>query len=155
MRRLGTISVAAVLAVGLVSAGTASVSYGQEAIVKERLALMKKNGKNFGAIKKAAGAGDWAGVAANAAAISKRSRSITGYFPASTSPDKVRTRAKPDIWSNWVGFVGAAKNLENLSAKLAQVAKGGDKGAIMAQFGQTGKMGCGGCHSKFRGPKLK
>ncbi|MEN8198129.1 MAG: cytochrome c [Pseudomonadota bacterium] len=155
MRRSGTISVAMVLAIGLVSAGTASVSYGQEAIVKERLALMKNIGKHFGAIKKAAGAGNSAAVATNAAAISKLSKSITGYFPAGTSPDKVRTRAKPEIWSDWQGFAGAAKNLENLSAKLAQVAKGGNKGAIMAQFGQTGKRGCGGCHSKFRGPKLK
>ena len=83
MRAIQKISVAAILAIGTAGVGLVSVAQGQEhqAIVAERLGVMKNIGKHFGAIKKAAAAGDAVQVESNANDLVKLSRAITGLFP--------------------------------------------------------------------------
>ena len=159
MRWTGMAAAAAVFGIGfigIVSMTPAALAQeNQQEIVVERLALMKNIGKHLGAIKKAAAAGDRVQLASNARDIRKMARAITGLFPPTTSGDQVKTRARAAIWIHWAGFVDAANRLEAEATQLAELAQTGSNSAISAQLARMGKQGCGGCHTQFRGPKLK
>ena len=64
----------------------------------------------------------------------------------------VKSRAKPEIWSDWAGFSKAADDLSMATAAVVEAAKGGDPAAIGAALGDVGKA-CGGCHKPYRGPE--
>ncbi len=85
----------------------------------------------------------------HAQALHGASGEITNLFPPETAPDKVKSDAKPEIWTNWDGFVAASKTFETETAKLVEVAKTKDLDAFKAQFGKVGKS-CGGCHDDFQ-----
>ncbi|OXE35267.1 MAG: hypothetical protein CGW95_14935 [Phenylobacterium zucineum] len=97
----------------------------------------------------------------DAAAIGSQAKTIEGlahqiptWFPVGTGPESgVKTRAKPDIWTDSEGFAAAAKALETQSAALQTIAKTGDVVAIQAQAKALGGA-CGGCHTKYRGPEI-
>ncbi len=63
---------------------------------------------------------------------------------------KVKTRAKPEIWSTYPAVVEKSNALKEGTAKLASVASDG-LDALKGAIGAAG-AGCKGCHETFRAP---
>ncbi len=73
-----------------------------------------------------------------------------GWFPAGSGPQAgVKTRAKPEIWTQPAQFKAAQDNLSAQADAFAKVVAGGDTTAIAAQAKQLGAA-CGACHHQFR-----
>lgn len=122
-------------------------------IVKERQALMKKQGGHMKAIyeftegKSGETAAD---IAKRAEDLAQSANEIVALFPEGTGRYAATSAALPAIWEDFAGFTAAAQTLHDEALKLAEAANGGDPAKIAEAFGNTGKNGCGGCHSKFR-----
>jgi cytochrome c556 len=133
------------LALLLLAAGDPS------SIVKYRQASMKAMGQHMTAcslIVKGQIASR-ADLAAHAEAIASTSKRMVEWFPAGTGSDKIRTDARPSIWSQPAQFKAAAAKLERESAKLAALAKKNDTKGFDAQFKVVGDS-CKECHDSFR-----
>lgn len=71
-----------------------------------------------------------------------------GYIPGSEKGDRIRTRAKPEVFTDpKVGEI--AKKTAAELAKLNEVAKAGDIAAIRTQFNAAANA-CDSCHDNFR-----
>ncbi len=79
---------------------------------------------------------------------------LAALFPAGTGADKLKTRARPEIWLDWKKFEAGAGLLSRETAKLAKAAKGGDMKAFAAQYKAVGKA-CAACHKPFRAKKKR
>lgn len=80
---------------------------------------------------------------------------MLSFFPQGSGPDGTgitKTRAKPEIWSDWAGFEGKAKALDDAAAVLVTATASNDLEAIKAAFGEVGKS-CKACHETYRGPE--
>jgi cytochrome c556 len=126
------------------------------AVVQNRQAVMKEQGKDLTAIKAFLdGKGDLAQAQKAAADLTQDVRKIPTLFPPGTGmeqfPDK--SWARPAIWTENDKFVAAQQNAAAKADALAAAAKSGDRAAIEAAFGDMGKNGCGGCHNTFREKK--
>ena len=121
-----------------------------EGPIRNRHDLMEGIGKNAKIIGDALKAGDLSPVAGAAAKIQASAAKITALFPpGSTDP---KSRAKPEIWTNWPKFEDTAKQLEAKAGALAAAAKsGGDVGAASKEMFGT----CKSCHDDFRVPEKK
>jgi len=86
-------------------------------------------------------------VKRNAGFLDNLSRMPWDGFDPSTKD--VKSRAKPELYSNMNEVKQAASHLENETHKLYQVSQSGDEAAVKAQIAAVGKA-CGGCHDKFR-----
>ncbi len=118
--------------------------------IHDRHDLMEGIGKNAKVINEALKKGEAGPIAPAAEKIRTSAGKITGLFPpGSTHP---KSRAKPEIWSNWSKFEGDAKQLETDAGALAAAAKGGGdvKQAADTMFGA-----CKSCHDDFRVPEKK
>jgi cytochrome c556 len=142
-------------AAAIVVAGTAgfAVAQDKEAVLKERQATMKEQGKDAGAVKAYLdGKGDLAQAKTGATNLTQTTKKIPQLFPAGTggpSPDGDYV-AKPEIWTDWNKFLDAQKAAAAKADALLVAVNGGDKNAIEAAFADLGKNGCGGCHTTFR-----
>lgn len=79
-----------------------------------------------------------------------------GMFPQGSGPGGTgieKTRAKPEIWTDWAGFEARAKAFDDAAALLATAAASNDLTAIKAAADETGKA-CKACHESYRGPKI-
>ncbi|MBI1815869.1 MAG: cytochrome c [Deltaproteobacteria bacterium] len=115
--------------------------------IRDRHELMEGIGKNAKAINDATKSGDNLVVQTAAEQIEKDSAKITALFPPGSTFEK--SRAKPEIWTNWPKFEDGAKQLTATAGALAAAAKtGGDvPAAAKALFGS-----CKSCHEQFRVP---
>src|SRR5262249_23547260 len=111
MRRTWMIG-AALLIAGAVDAVRAHEVNLPAGAVRDRHELMEKIGKNakvIGDAMKAGKFGPESGIVPAAQEISTSATKITGLFPpGSTDP---KSRAKPEIWTNWKKFEEDAKGL--------------------------------------------
>jgi cytochrome c556 len=99
-----------------------------------------------------AGTPDVAQIQPRAALIADRSVRVLTWFPRGTGPEAgVRTRAKPDIWSNPAGFRQAGATFVVAARALNAAARSGDVAQIRAAFAGVSHA-CSGCHDSFRGP---
>jgi cytochrome c556 len=105
--------------------------------------------KALGAVAKGEMAPD-AGTVVHAESLAAMSHTVKLLFAQELISDK--SRAKPEIWSDWAGFSKAADDLSMATAAVVEAAKGGDPAAIGAALGDVGKA-CGGCHKPYRGPE--
>lgn len=154
---LGTVLSVAVAGVAAVAPAQDKAAPDKQAVVKERQATMKQQGKNLGAVKAYLdGKGDQAAAEAAAADLTKTTRKIPDLFPPGTAgPDPTGDyAAKPEIWSEWDKFLVAQKTAAGKADALLVAVKSGAKGDIQTAFADLGKNGCGGCHTDFR-EKLK
>ena len=129
----------------------------KEAIVKNREALMKGQGKDLGSVKAFIDSkGDQAAAEAGATNLTQTMRKIPDAFPPGTGGVNAdgKYSTKPDIWSDWNKFIDIQKNAVSRADLLLVAVKSGDKAAIQTAFGDLGKNGCGACHETFR-EKLK
>lgn len=86
---------------------------------------------------------------ANADALAAIAPTIPALFGPGTGPDKVKSEAKPEVWTKFADFEAANLKFVEATKKLSEVAKTGDFEAFKTQFGEVGKT-CGGCHETFR-----
>jgi len=80
---------------------------------------------------------------------------LLSMFPEGSGPGGAgieKTRAKPEIWSDWAGFEAKAKALDDAATVLTAAAAGNDLAAIKAAAGDVGKA-CKACHEAYRGPE--
>lgn len=98
-----------------------------------------------------AGTPDVAQIRPRAALLADRSVRVLSWFPRGTGPEAgVRTRAKPDIWSNPAGFRRAGATFVVAARTLNAAARSGDVAQIRAAFAGVSRA-CSGCHDSFRG----
>ena len=141
-----------VLAIAGVGAGAASAQ-DREAVIKNREALMKGQGKDLGSIKAYIdGKGELAQAEAGAAGLTQSTKKIPEVFPPGTggADTEGKFAAKPAIWTDWNKFLDAQKSASDKAEALLVAVKSGNKVAIETAFGDLGKNGCGGCHETFR-----
>ena len=139
---------AMVVAIGCASMETAKMSPGEA--VAERQKLMKGQGEAWKGVQVKTKAGDLAGVATDAEALSQSAKKITPLFPPGSMEGK--TAAKKESWEKWSEFEAAAKNLEMEAGKLRDTAKTNNKAATEAMVKDFGRKACGSCHTPFRVP---
>lgn len=158
--RNGAVALAvAAMAGGIAFSGAQVSAQDKQAVVKERQALMKDNGRSMGQIARylKAGKGTPKTVAAAATHIKANAGKIVALFPAGTSLDDMKgsNRAKAAIWQKKDQFQTDAQILAEKAEAVVAAAGTGDKGKIAAAFGDLNRGGCINCHRAFRGPKPK
>lgn len=126
------------------------------ATLDSRIATMKAQGKDMGAIKAfTEDKGDLAAAQAAGADLVTHVAKIPDLFPKNTGMTAFpgKSYAKDAIWTDWDKFLAAAKTAKEKADALNVALKAGDKAAITAAFGDMGKNGCGACHEPFREKK--
>jgi cytochrome c556 len=147
----------AVLTIAVVGAVGSAAAVDTDAIVKDRQATMKQQGKAMGAVKAFIdGKSDQAAAQAAAVTLTQTTQKIPDLFPPGTNkPSPGGDFApKPAIWTDWNKFLDAQKTAAAKADALLAAVKAGDKAAIQTAFADLGKNGCGFCHTNFR-EKLK
>ena len=82
--------------------------------------------------------------------IRDAARAQYGWFPAGSGPQPgVKTRAKPEIWTQPAQFKAAQDALATQADAFSKVVATGDTAAIAAQAKQLGGA-CAACHHQFR-----
>ena len=148
---------AAVLVFILTGLSGISLAQDKEAVLKDREAFMKGQGKDIGSVKSYIdGKGDLAQAEAGAAKLTQSTKKIPDMFPPGTEGTDTEGKyaTKPAIWSDWNKFLEVQKTAATKADALLAAVKSGDKAAIQTAFGDLGKNGCGACHETFR-EKLK
>ena len=155
-KKTGVIFVAMAVAFGVLAGAVAYAADDPKQVVKYRKSVMKAQLAHFQAIKAIVrGKVSFTGQLANhAMALDLTGKGLTDLFPAGTGADKLKTRAKADIWRDWKKLEASAKKLQQETAKLVKIANGGDMKAAAAQFKAVSKA-CGGCHKSFRAKKKR
>jgi cytochrome c556 len=144
-----------VAALTFVLAGFGGVTLAQdkEAVLKNREAFMKQQGKDAGSVKAYIdGKGDLAQAEAGAVGLTQSTKKIPDMFPPGTGGTDADGKygTKPVIWSDWNKFLDVQKTAAAKADALLVAVKSGDKAAIQTAFGDLGKNGCGACHETFR-----
>ena len=118
-------------------------------IFEKRVASMKSQGAAMAAIGKyvKGEAGYSPAVEQAAKRLQEHSRAIPSEFPQGSTHEK--SRAKPEIWTDWATFEKWAKDLQTASDALVKAAVAQDKQKTGEALGAAGKT-CGGCHDAFR-----
>lgn len=150
-------ALSAVLAISVIGITAAAAAVDVEAVLKDRQATMKQQGKDMGAVKAFLdGKSDQAAAQAAATRLTESTRKIPDLFPPGTdkpSPDGDYA-PKPAIWTDQDKFLAAQKSAAAKADALLAAAKSGDQATIRTAFADLGKNGCGNCHTNFR-EKLK
>jgi cytochrome c556 len=146
-------TLAAVLVFILTGLSGISLAQDKEAVLKDREAFMKGQGKDIGSVKSYIdGKGDLAQAEAGAAKLTESTKKIPDMFPPGTDGTDTEGKyaTKPAIWSDWNKFLEVQKTAATKADALLAAVKSGDKAAIQTAFGDLGKNGCGACHETFR-----
>lgn len=99
-----------------------------------------------------AGSPSLSGIRRHSALLNRHALQVLNWFPRGTGPEAgVRTRAKPEIWSDPQGFRTAGARLLVATRALDTAARRGDLDAIRTGFRGV-QSACGGCHEGYRGP---
>lgn len=121
--------------------------------IRDRHDLMEgigKNAKKIGDALKAHSFGPESGIGPAAQEISTSAAKIPSLFPpGSTDP---KSRAKPNIWTDWKKFEESAKRLEASAGELAMEVQAG--GNIPRKADEM-FAACKSCHDQFRVPDKK
>ncbi len=146
-----------VLIIAVAGAGAMALAQDKDAILKDRQATMKQQGKDAGTVKGYLDRqSDQAAAVAAATDLTKTTRKIPDLFPPGSggpSPDG-DFQPKPTVWTDWDKFLDAQKAAAAKADALLAAITAGDKAAIQTAFADLGKNGCGACHTTFR-EKLK
>lgn len=146
--KTSVVAVAVIVAMTAGAAGAATVAQ----TIATRQAGYKEMGKAFKAmndeLKKPNP--DISQFPAYAKTIRGQSLAIPNWFPKGSGPEAgVKTKAKPNIWTEDAKFTAAEKALQVETAKLQTAVAGKNIDAIKAQVRATGGT-CKSCHDSFR-----
>ena len=124
-----------------------------EELVKARLALMAGFDESSKVLIASAKAGTADAATAKAAEdISAGLKKLPSLFSAGSGSDKLKTRAKPEIWADNTKFEGYAKDNDAAFLAVAAAAKAGDGAGVTAAFTKA-VASCNVCHREYRGPR--
>jgi cytochrome c556 len=99
------------------------------------------------------GSPDIAQIRPRAALLADRSVRVLTWFPHGTGAEAgIRTRARPEIWSNPAGFREKGATFVVAARALNRAAMAGDIAQVRAAFPNV-QHACGGCHDSFRAPE--
>ena len=134
---------AAVGVIGVLSVlGTAHAG-----VVEDRKANFKANNASMRAIGAAIGSGDFDTIKSEAEKIAAWAMVMPDYFPKGSGG--AGTSARPEIWTDFVGFKDAAEaNYFAAEALINAAAK--QDGASAREALQTIGATCKACHQKFK-----
>jgi cytochrome c556 len=139
----------------LIAIGAAGVGAAQDnsQVLKDRQALMKRQGKDLGTVKAYfTGKGDQAAATTAATDLTTTMHKIPDMFPpgsGAASPDG-KFQPKPEIWTEWDKFLAARNTAATKVDALVAAIKSGTTADVQTAFADLGKNGCGGCHENFR-----
>jgi cytochrome c556 len=143
----------AALICALIAVSVNALAQDKEAVLKNREAFMKEQGKDIGSVKAYIdGKGDLAQAEVGAANLTQSTKKIPDMFPPGTGGTDADGKygTKPVIWSDWNKFLEVQKTAAAKADALLVAVKSGDKAAVQTAFGDLGKNGCGACHETFR-----
>lgn len=147
----------AALSAAIVAGAGSAAALDVGALINDRQATMKQQGKDMGAVKAFLdGKADQAVAQAAATQLTATTEKIPSLFPPGTdkpSPDG-DFAPKPAVWSDWNKFIDVQKAATAKAEALLKAVKTGDKPTIRTAYADLGKNGCGACHTNFR-QKLK
>lgn len=147
-------AIAAVLA-GFTLSAVPAAAQSVEAAAKERHDVMEQFGEWSKTLAAAAkGAPLDAAVVKAAEDVSAGMKKLPNLVPAGSGSDKLKNRAKPEIWADMPKFVAYANEGAAGYAALAAAAKSGDSAAYQAAFTKA-SASCAACHKEFRGPAAR
>lgn len=119
-------------------------------IVAVREAAMTMGATSLNALKNASAAGTPVkNLAFGARGLAKWGAVLPTMFPDSTKG--IPSRAKPEVWSDRVGFTSKAAEFGQASEALLAAAQADDKDAFAAALARTGAA-CKGCHDSYQAP---
>jgi len=89
----------------------------------------------------------------HSATLAGHARNVLTWFPRGSGAEAgVRTRAKPEIWSDPRGFRVASANLLVAARGLDAAARRGDAAAVRTALPDLRRT-CAACHDSYRGPE--
>lgn len=96
---------------------------------------------------------DLAQIRPRAALLADRSVRVLSWFPRGTGPEAgVRTRARPEIWTDAAGFRQRGAAFVVAARALNAAARAGDVGQVRTALRDVTRA-CSGCHDTFRAPE--
>ena len=99
------------------------------------------------------GSPDLAAIRPRAALLANYGVQVLRWFPRGSGPQAgTRTRARPEIWSDWAGFERAGARLLVAARAVNRAAQGGDIAAVRAAMPALTRA-CSGCHDDYRAPE--
>jgi cytochrome c556 len=138
---------------GALGAGTALHAVAQvkpDVLVKQRQSAMTLQAKYLGpigAMLKGAAPYNADIVARNATFLENLTRMPWDGFDPSTQG--IKSRAKPEVYTDSAKFKAAAEALEAATSKLGAAARAKDEAGVRASFGGVAKA-CNDCHDSFQ-----
>jgi cytochrome c556 len=157
MRILKAVTAFAVGAALAVSAGMALAQQKPADAIKARQEAMKALGGDSKIINDAlkTEAPDKAAVAEAFHRIADKGKHVTMLFPKGSGPETgMKTRAKPEIWTDSANFKAAADSFVAVTVDLAKVSASSSVDDLKADAKKMNDA-CGGCHKPFRAPEEK
>ena len=136
-----TVSAAAAALIIGVSALSATAG-----VIEDRKANFKANNLSMRAISAALSADDFETVASEAEKIAAWAMIMPDYFPEGSGEG---TSARPEIWTDFVGFKDAAEANYNAAQNLITVAAKQDADSAREALQAIGAT-CKACHQKFK-----
>lgn len=131
-----------------------SVAGEAQKTVDMRVGELKKAGGAMQFLSKYDGA-DKAKAEAAIAALENVSQNIVSWFPEGTGPGAegvVKTRARPEIWSDRTGFEARAIAFAAAVESLKGAVAANDPASVATLAGAVGGA-CKACHQAYRGPE--
>lgn len=96
---------------------------------------------------------DLAQIRPRAALLADRSVRVLGWFPRGTGPEAgVRTRARPEIWTDAAGFRQRGAAFVVATRALNAAVRAGDVAQVRTALRDVTRA-CSGCHDNFRAPE--
>lgn len=143
--------VTALVALAALASIAVAAATGTEAI-KQRQQAMEDIGQSMqalGAIAKKEASFEAEVVKANAETIADRLEKAADLFPEGSDTGDVKTRAKPEIWSDRKGF---EEDLETATRAAVAMQSVTEEAAFMPALAELGNS-CKSCHDRYRLPK--
>lgn len=148
--RTKILTMAICAALGAGAALQASAQVKPDVLVKQRQAAMTLQAKYLGpigAMLKGAAPYNADIVARNATFIENLSRMPWDGFDSSTQ--SIKSRAKPEVFTDTAKFKAASETYEAAAARLGAAARAKDEAGVRASFGGVAKA-CNDCHDSFQ-----
>jgi cytochrome c556 len=149
LKRMSMLAFAAAV---LVAPAGLAVAQDAKAVYDKRVATMKSNGAQMGAITRfVRGEAEFSPAIVTAAETLDANAKV--YMTLFTPGSAVEgSRAKPEIWTNAADFQTKVTAFQTATAALAVAAKTGDKAQIQPALQAVGGQ-CGACHQAYQAPR--
>ncbi len=143
MKRIAIAAMALVAACAAVKPPTPEIVARQELMRSNKAALTELGKMTTGEAR-----WDQAAAIRHTTSLMRNAQMIAAKTEKGTGPESGRTRARPEIWTDWDNFLVAAEKLEDESKAVLDLARANDEAAVRARFGTIEKA-CDSCHKPF------